>query len=146
MAHIDDRELTELIRRGASSWRGWSGSASTARYRRRRGGVRWRSAATLSAAVATALLVATSLAGGPGHAFRTLVFVTTRSTETPAPTPPSPSPKVEPGAPANAAPPAKKTEPAPTARTEPPVVKPPTPTPGHEPGPTTQPSPTPANK
>jgi len=75
MAHIDDRELTELIRRGASGWRGWSGSASTARYRRRRGGFRWRSAATLSAAVAATLLVATSLAGGPGPAFHTLVFV-----------------------------------------------------------------------
>lgn len=146
MARIDDGELTELIRRGASSWRGWSGSASTARYRRRRGGVRWRSAATLSAAVAAMLLVATSLAGGPGPAFHRLVYVTTRSTETPAPIPPSPSPQVEPPAPAGAAPPAKKTEPTPTAPTEPSAVKPASPTPGHEPGPSTQPSPTPANK
>jgi len=146
MAHIDDRELTELIRRGASSWRGWSGSASTARYRRRRVGIRWRTAATLSAAVAALLLVATSFAGGPGPAFRTLVFETTRATESPVPTPPSPSPKVEPSAQAKTVPPPTTTEPAPTARTEPSAPKPAAPVSGHEPSPSPQPSPTPANK
>src|SRR4030081_708450 len=116
----DDPELIELIRRGANSWRGWSGSASAARYRRKHHRVRRPYVTMLFAAAAALLVLEISLAGGPGPAFHSLVVVATRAPE-PQPSPvvlssprvDEPAPKTNPVT--NSEPPAAaKSEPSPT--------------------------------
>ena len=136
---MDDRELEELIRRGASGWRGPSARASSALYQRARLHTRWRSVAALAGGAAVLLLALSVFAGGPGPVIATFVGTATdnrgaQSTpDTHQSSSTEPSPAVEPS-------PVGKVEPPP-AKTD---AKPPTVT--HEPTPTSEPRPTPATE
>ena len=134
----EDARLAELIRRGASSWRGPSGSAGAAKYARATQRRRWGYLAALSGAVAAFLMVITSLAGGPGPV-RTFVDATIHPAIGTEPTPraePTPSSKVEPS-------PSPKSEPASNQGTEPGPAPKHEPTPSPEPEHSTPPEPTP---
>lgn len=148
---MEDKELAELIRRGAAGWLGRNGNAAGARFARRKQRTHWRAAGILAGAGAALLMVATAAAGGPGAALESLhlgpshlgLDAQPAASESPSaqptgePTPvvgtePTPAPKTEPT-------PAPKNEPTPAPKHEP------TPPPKNEPSPTpkTEPSPTP---
>jgi hypothetical protein len=135
---MDDRELAELIRRGASGWRGPSGRASSALYRRARMHTRWRTVAALAGGAAALLLALSVFAGGPGPVIATFVGTATdnRGAQTTDTHPSSePTPAVEPS-------PSTKAEPTP-AKTDAPPPASHEPTPSPEPRRTTSPEPTP---
>jgi hypothetical protein len=144
---MDDRELSELIRRGASSWRGPSGSAAAARYANARPWTRWRYVAATSGAFAALLLAATAFAGGPGPALHTLVLSTSWVSETsPAPKQ-APAPKVEPSPTSTPAPgTVAHSDATPTASGGGQHGEPTPPSSGHEPGSSPHPEASPSPK
>lgn len=137
---MDDRDLAELIRRGASGWRGPSGRASSALYRRARMHARWRTVATLAGGAAALLLALSVFAGGPGPVIATFVGTATdnhgaQPTDTHPSTGTEPTPAREPSPSTKVEPPAAKTDAPPAASHEP--------TPSPEPRRTASPEPTP---
>ena len=130
---MDDKELEEMIRRGASGWRGPSGRASSALYQRARLHTRWRSVAALAGGAGALLLALSVFAGGPGPVIATFVGTATDN-RSPQPTETHPSPNTEP---------TPVVEPSASTKVEPPPAKTDAPPPAtHEPTPSPEPRPT----
>src|SRR5438445_5363272 len=100
---MNDNELIDLIRKGASGWSGPTASAAGAKFSASTMKGRWRSVAISAAAAAAVLLFALAVAGGRVTFVQTILSAvenqkaTSQSEPTPSPvTEPSPSPVTEP--------------------------------------------------
>ena len=132
---MEDREVVELIRRGASGWRGPGGEPSSALYARAQGGRRWRYGAAFAGAAAAVVLALMALAGGPGPVIANFAGVMNQSDQT------QPSPDTHQASPTEPSPAA---EPSPSPRVEPtPDKTDAKPAAGHEPTPSPEPRHTP---
>lgn len=144
---MEDRQLVNLIKNGASSWRGPSGNAGAARYAAAQSAPPRRLTPVVSGAIGIALLIGLALVAGPSPEIRSiLVTIQKAGASEPAPaTEPTPAgtqnatvPKSEPS---------QHSEPTP-AKTDavPPASHEPTPTPEPKRPPTSEPTPPTASK
>ena len=145
---MEDSQLVNLIKHGASSWRGPSGNAGAARYAAAESAPRRRLTPVVSGAIGIALLIGLALVAGPSPQIRSILVTIQRAgASEPAPaTEPTPTgtsqsaslPKTEPSQ--HSEPTPAKTDAAPPASHEP------IPTPEPKRPPTTEPTPPTAGK